>query len=97
MKIRDGPVSLEINGVGENEGYERWRDYHGGEQFVVYVHQLTAIAEGANPYDVFSNGQFEVHHVELEWAGGKPVYDFNAGDYLKVIDHGEHYRTHVSK
>jgi len=34
----------------------------------VGVHQLVAIAEGANPYKVFSNGKWQVHHKNgIKW------------------------------
>lgn len=28
-----------------HDGYCRWRDYHGGEEFYLYVHRLLAVAE----------------------------------------------------
>ena len=54
---------IEDNG----DGYQRVRDYCGG-QSVVYVHQLVAIADGADPGKVFSNGVYHVHHrLPIPW------------------------------
>ena len=44
------------------DGYQRWRSFENGKERYVYVHQLLAIADGADPERVFSNGRFEVHH-----------------------------------
>lgn len=99
MKIADGPVTLEINGTGEDEGYERWRDYHHSYSSgykVCYVHQLVAIYDGADPNKVFSNGAFEVHHKEQEWAGGEAVIDYNVPGEVKVEAHPDHYNHHVN-
>ena len=38
------------------------------EHSYCYVHQLLAIAEGADPYKVFSNGEWQVHHKNrIKW------------------------------
>ena len=46
------------------DGYVRWRAWDPAEkrERYVYVHQLLAIADGASPYLVFSDGEWEVHH-----------------------------------
>lgn len=46
------------------DGYERWRAWDPVEkrERYVYVHQLLAIATGADPARIFSNGAFHVHH-----------------------------------
>lgn len=52
------------------DGYVRWRSWNPseGRERYCYVHQLLAIAEGADPRDVFSRGRFHVHHVnEVRW------------------------------
>ena len=54
-KIASGPVRLE-----QCRGHLRWRDDVTGR--VVHVHQLAIIAEGADPEQVFSGGDFHVHH-----------------------------------
>lgn len=56
-KIADGPVSLE-----QVRGHLRWRHRAGGETNVVHVHQLVAIADGADPYKIFSGGTYHTHH-----------------------------------
>ncbi|WP_135806032.1 hypothetical protein [Halorussus marinus] len=47
-----------------SDGYCRWRawDRVDGRERYVYVHQLTAIADGASPYLVFSAGEYHIHH-----------------------------------
>lgn len=47
-----------------SDGYCRWRawDRVASCERYVYVHQLTAIAHGASPYLVFSDGEYHVHH-----------------------------------
>jgi len=48
-------------------GYAYTRSRYGGEDKTVYLHQLCAIAGGADPYDVFSETT-DVHHRPLhEW------------------------------
>lgn len=106
MKLADGPVTLETNGIGSGTerttGYHRWRDYapegehhyeHGYE--VVYVHQLVAIADGADPYDVFASGDYEVHHEEQDWTGGRPLIEWNVPGALTVQTHVDHWNRHI--
>ncbi|WP_181685458.1 hypothetical protein [Halorhabdus salina] len=48
-------------------GYHFARDESGGRYDTVYVHQLCAIAGGADPHRVFAD-QTDVHHLPLsEW------------------------------
>lgn len=107
MKVADGPVTLEINGHGEDEGYLRWRDYHHSYpsgQRVVYVHQLSKIADGADPEKVFSNGAYEVNHtgdvVEIEGrdevGDGHRVKELNGWDNLELVSHVAHWNHHVN-
>lgn len=58
----------------EYDGYERWRAWDPAEQKERYVsvHQLTAIAEGASPYKVFSNGLYETHHENRMKGDNRP-------------------------
>lgn len=61
-RCRSRPV-VRDNGIG----YQRARCRAGGTDDVIYVHQLCAIAGGADPYDVFSE-LTDVHHRPLdEW------------------------------
>jgi len=91
MKLADGPVTLEQNGAGKRQGHVRWRDYHHtypSKQRVCYVHQLLAVAEGADPYEVFSDGEHVTHHIiEVPWL--------NVGTNLEVIDTGTHSKHHL--
>lgn len=46
--------------------YPCWRDFTA--QKAVKVHQLLAIAEGANPWNIFSGGSYQCHHVNgIPW------------------------------
>lgn len=45
-----------------SDGYERWdAGSHDGDRETVYVHQLLAVADGADPSDLFG-GDAQVHH-----------------------------------
>lgn len=46
------------------DGYERVRSWEPSEkrERYAYIHQLVLIAEGEDPYLVFSNGRFHGHH-----------------------------------
>ncbi len=53
---------------------------------MLYVHQLLAIAEGADPHDVFG-GDFHCHHKnEIPWD--------NRPDNLEVLAESEHHEHH---
>jgi len=53
----------------------------------VYVHQLLAIAEGADPKNVFSHGEYHVHHKNgIRWD--------NRPDNLEFTTREEHMRHH---
>ena len=47
------------------DGYQRFRCWDRLEkrERYVYVHQLTRIAEVDDPRDVFSGGEYHVHHI----------------------------------
>ena len=73
--IRDQKIGI-TNEKGEfgdlPGGYRKvmnsWLVEGGREYRSVYVHQLLAIAEGADPYKVFSNGKWQVHHKNrIKW------------------------------
>lgn len=69
-------------------GYPQWIAYEdGGTTVGVYVHQLLAIADGAEPEEVFADGT-HVHH-----RGGDPV--LNIPGLLDVVSPREHRRTHT--
>ena len=66
-------------------GYAYTRSRYDGEDKTVYLHQLSAIAGGADPHDVFSSN-FDVHHRPLhEWLGldeEVPPAPIEVGDVL---------------
>jgi hypothetical protein len=43
----------------DHHGYPRWRPSNANP---VSVHQLLAISEGADPYKVFGNSKYNIHH-----------------------------------
>jgi hypothetical protein len=60
------PARLETR----TDGYERWRAWDPAEKQErhCYVHQLTAIAAGADPREVFSGGRWHIHHCNrIRW------------------------------
>jgi transposase-like protein len=68
-------------------GHEVWTHQYDGESFDVYVHQLLAIAEGTDPYEVFSGGERVVHHKNgIPWA--------NWPGNLEVMKNSEHMIHH---
>lgn len=53
----------------------------------VAVHQLLAIADGADPHKVFSGGDYHVHHKnEISWD--------NRPDNIELLTKEEHMRLH---
>lgn len=56
------------------DGYRRWRawDAREGRDRYLYVHQLLAISEGADPARVFSDGNFHVHHRSEHKQDNRP-------------------------
>ncbi|WP_435126038.1 HNH endonuclease [Halobaculum sp. D14] len=74
------------------DGYERWRTYVAaeGRERYVYVHQLLAIAEGAAPDQVFSDGEYQVHHRNrVRWDNRPGNVELQEADA-----HSEHHRPH---
>jgi len=67
------------------DGYCRWRTWDGERERYVYVHQLVAIADGASPYLVFSDGDYHIHHR----SGFK--YD-NRAENLDIERNDDHAR-----
>lgn len=68
-----------------DKGYYRWSDGYSGEE--VAVHQLAAIANGADPYDIFANSRKNVHHKNTYRLDNRPAN-------LEVIDNDDHAATH---
>ena len=71
-----------------DNGYEYFKNYHRGKNYIFNHHQLLAIHKGADPYKVFSNGEYDVHHKnEIPWD--------NRVENIELIEHGEHRRHHI--
>lgn len=71
------------------KGYKRWHAYHEGDVDYVQVHQLAAIADGADPHDVFGDNRLVCHHV----TGHKLI---NIPRMIDVIDTEDHTFLHMS-
>lgn len=69
------------------DGYCCWRSRWDGENKRVRVHQLLAIAKGANPYKVFSSGKYQVHHENgIPWD--------NRPENIELLSAAEHSGKH---
>lgn len=79
--IRQGPVFLRF----DSSGYLRDESAVDGEKDMVYIHQLVAIADGANPHEIF--GGKHVHHQNHHRAD-------NRAENLAVLSHAEHLAEH---
>lgn len=79
--MRQGPVFLRF----DPNGYLRAESAVNGKKNTVYVHQLVAIADGANPHENFGGKQ--VHHQNHHRADNRP-------ENLAVLSHEEHLAAH---
>lgn len=68
-------------------GYERVASKRNGELDQAKVHQLVAIANGADPYKVFSNGEYQCHHINGVPWDNRPIN-------VEVLEAGEHQDRH---
>jgi hypothetical protein len=68
-----------------SNGYEIWRDSATGNE--ISVHQLLAIANGADPHDVFRDGMV-AHHRSGHRRDNRP-------ENIEVMERGEHTLTHM--
>jgi len=63
--LRYGPASFYTSG---DNGYEYVSARYNYDTDSAMVHQLVAIADGANPSKIFSNGRYHVHHKNgVKW------------------------------
>jgi hypothetical protein len=69
-----------------NQGYQVWRSRENGREIAVGTHRLLAIADGADPHEVFAGG-IHVHHKNgIRWD--------NRPENLQPMDGGEHLAQH---
>lgn len=74
----------------DDKGYERSSSKNKGDFRAVKVHQLIAIAEGADPYKVFSNGDYHCHHKNgIKWD--------NRPENIEFLSQEEHANEHWPK
>jgi len=72
-----------------SDGYERFRCWDPVEkrERYCYVHQLVAIANGADPEKVFSGGEYVIHHHDgIKWH--------NSPENLELERTEDHTRMH---
>lgn len=60
-KARSQPANHTVDA----QGYEIWQPCYRGEKQTVFVHQVLAIADGADPHEVFAD-ETVVHHGPIE-------------------------------
>lgn len=74
----------------EKDGYERAASKNNGKFRQVRIHQLVAIANGADPYKIFSNGEYECHHINgVPWD--------NRPENIEVLTGSEHDEIHAAE
>jgi hypothetical protein len=71
----------------KQDGYEHWETKDGkGNNVRVYVHQLLAIAEGEDPYELFC-GDTQIHHINnIPWD--------NRPENIETLSPGGHAEAH---
>lgn len=83
-RTTDTPVYYRVPG-----GYPRVDHSHKAESEQIYVHQLLAIASGANPYDVFAD-EYHTHHKNgVRWD--------NRVENIEVLTQSEHMKIHGNR
>lgn len=89
-------------------GYNYVRCRAGGDDSTVYIHQLCAIADGADPRDVFSD-DYDTHHRPLDhWldldarvpptpidVGDGVVPAIDTPDAVEVVPRNDHRRANL--
>jgi len=75
-----------MNVLMTGDGYEYVRDRTGGEDNTLYLHQLDAIAAGADPAEVFDPDSHVHHRQSIPWA--------NWPDNVEVVDAAAHGAAH---
>jgi len=83
-EAREGDGVSFITGDG---GYEAFSVSEGTHSVLFRHHSLLAIAAGADPADVFSDGDYHVHHINgVPWD--------NRVENLAVVPASDHIREH---
>ena len=84
--------AVEINPIhirSRQDGYVGVENYYRGESYRFYLHQLLAIAEGADPHKVFSEDYHTHHKNEVKWD--------NRPENLEVLSRSDHMKHHADK
>ena len=88
IETRDRRVAY-ANFSTDARGYERWEVWDVDQYRAVKVHQLLAIACGAQPEDVFGPGN-ATHHINgVPWD--------NRPDNVEAMSQSEHMRIHAQE
>ncbi|MFU1781478.1 helix-turn-helix domain-containing protein [Haloarcula japonica] len=72
----------------DSGGHPKWDVRSEGETKTVYVHQLTAIMDGADPAEVFDNGTHTHHKNEHPFD--------NRSENIEVVSQSDHRSAHNS-
>ena len=69
------------------DGYVQWFNDYDGKQSTCLVHQLVTIAHGADPHEVFSGGEFNIHHKNgIAWDNRPSNLDFVTSQDHQIIE-----------
>lgn len=72
----------------DSNGYPYWQSWSCGTKYCLHVHQLLAIANGADPYDIFDGkGNTVTHHKNECKFDNRPTN-------IEVMSSTEHTRRH---
>lgn len=74
--------------VRTEDGHEVWTVRDPDKKRTVGVHQLQAVADGADPWEVFAEDTHVHHRSGVPWL--------NLPGFVEVLTRGEHVRTHVA-
>jgi len=80
--------TFNLSGLSMTSGYPTWSATGSGGAGYVYVHRLVAIANGANPYELFGDNNIQVHHRNGFKCDNRP-------SNLEVVDAQSHGRHHT--